>query len=88
MMRSKRAGRAFLSTVLVGLASLMAMGCATYYSVTDTNTGRVYYSEAVTHKRSGAVDFSDARTKARVTLQSSEVREISQQTFEEGVASP
>lgn len=88
MIRSKRAGRAFLSTVLVGLASLMAMGCATYYSVTDTNTGRVYYSKTVTHKRSGAVDFSDARTKARVTLQSSEVREISQQTFEEGVASP
>lgn len=87
MMRAKRAGKAFLSTVLVGLASLMT-GCASYYSVTDTNTGKVYYSKAVNQKRSGAVNFADERTKAQVTLQSSEVREISQQTFEEGVASP
>jgi len=86
MMPSKRAGRTFVSTILIGLVALLTAGCVTYYKVTDTNTGKVYYTQAVTQKDSGAVAFTDAETKANVTLQSSEVREVSEDTFREGVA--
>ena len=75
-----------MSTIVLGLVALLTAGCVTYYKVTDTNTGKVYYTQAVTNKDSGAVVFTDAETKADVTLQSSEVREVSEDTFREGVA--
>ncbi|HUW82507.1 MAG TPA: hypothetical protein VMZ31_06865 [Phycisphaerae bacterium] len=75
-----------MSTILLGLVALLTAGCVSYYKVTDTNSGKVYYTQAVTNKDSGAVAFTDAETKANVTLQSSEVREVSEDTFREGVA--
>jgi len=75
-----------MSTILLGLVTLLTAGCVSYYKVTDTNSGKVYYTQAVTNKDSGAVAFTDAETKANVTLQSSEVREVSEDTFREGVA--
>ena len=86
MMQSKRAVRVLLSGILVSLIGLMMVGCATYFKVTDTATDREYYTQNVVNKSSGAVEFVDAKTKAKVTLQSSEVRQISEQTYEEELA--
>ena len=86
MRQSKRFGKALISSILIGLISLMSFGCApTYYKITDTATNREYYTQRVVRKASGSVEFIDAKTKAKVTLQSSEVRPISEVTYHEGM---
>jgi hypothetical protein len=86
MRQSKRSGKALISSILIGLISLMSFGCApTYYKVTDTTTNREYYTQRVVRKASGSVEFVDAKTKAKVTLPSSEVRPISEVTYHEGM---
>ena len=65
----------------IGLA-----GCTTYYKVSDPSTGHNYYSTKVKKQSgSGAIKFEDERTKSTVTLQSSEVKEISEEEFQAGV---
>lgn len=77
-----------LCAVVFGLA-LLATGCAsTYYRVTDPASGKVYYTEKVSSERGGAVKLKDARSKSDVTLQNSEVTEISKDEYKKGLAVP
>lgn len=72
------------------LFALLALaGCGGHhYRVTDTSSGRVYYTRDVdTKRRTGAVDFKDAKTGAKVTLQSSQVEKISKAQYRQGLAS-
>ena len=65
---------------------LLAAACeATYFKVTDPGTGREYYTIDYTHKGT-AIEFKDARTGARTTVQNPQVLEINEQTFNAGVA--
>jgi hypothetical protein len=65
---------------------LMAAACeATYFKVTDPATGREYYTLDYTHK-GAVIEFKDARTGAKTTVQNPQVLEINEQTFEAGVA--
>jgi hypothetical protein len=73
--------------VVTGL-TLLATGCATYYQVTDPASGRVYYTDKITSERGGAVKLQDARTNASVTLQNSEVKEISKDEYKAGISKP
>jgi len=67
---------------------LMAAACtATYFKVTDLDTGREYYTGDFTRK-DGAIRFKDARTGATTTVQNPQVLEIDQRTFDSGVAAP
>lgn len=61
---------------------LFAAGCTTYYRVNDQASGRVYYTTDYDRTETGAVVFEDAKTRSKVTLQSSEVREVSRSDFE------
>jgi hypothetical protein len=63
---------------------LFAAGCTTYYRITDQATGRTYYTTDYDRTDSGAVVFEDAKSRAKVTLQSSEVSEVSRTDFEAG----
>lgn len=63
---------------------LCAAGCTTYYRISDQTSGRIYYTTDFDRMDSGAVIFEDAKTRSKVTLQSSEVREVSKQDFEVG----
>jgi hypothetical protein len=57
---------------------MLSAGCTSYYRVTDPASGKEYYTTSVDEKgKSGAVKIKDERTGSFVTLQSSEVREIS-----------
>jgi hypothetical protein len=67
---------------------LLAAGCTTYYKVTDPQSGREYYTDKIDSDRSGVVKLKDARSKSTVTLQSSEVKEISSSEYKEGLAAP
>ena len=76
--------RRFFAIVL--LASFVALaGCATY-KVTAPTSGKVYYTKKIKkEKRGGTVTFTDKRTGAKVTLQSSEIQKISRKEYKEGV---
>jgi hypothetical protein len=63
---------------------LFAAGCTTYYRITDQATGRIYYTTDYDRTDSGAVVFEDAKSLSKVTLQSSEVREVSRPDFQAG----
>lgn len=64
-----------------GLTMILA-GCTTYYRVTDPASGKEYYTTKVDEKgKSGAVKIRDDKSGSSVTLQSSEVREISEEEY-------
>lgn len=64
---------------------LLVTGCTTYYRITDPPTRRVYYTTDFDRTDSGAVQFYDARSRSTVTLQSSEIVEISRDAYESGI---
>lgn len=68
--------------LLVGGLILMVAGCSHYYRVTNLSTGKTYYTTDIHEESGGAVKIKDDRTKSTVTIQSSEVREISEDEYE------
>jgi hypothetical protein len=79
-----RASRLTASTALLAIV-LVSAGCTTYYRVTDPSSGRMYYTDDI--KRSGsAVMFKDAKSGSEVTLQASEIKEISSEDFQKNTA--
>ncbi len=65
-----------LTAVLLGVAACSS----TYYVVKDPKSGNEYYTTDL--KRSnGKVSFKDAKTLAEVTLQDSEIQEITSDQF-------
>lgn len=75
--------------LVVGLCvSLLVVGCASYYKVTDPQSGNAYYTEEIDNVRGGAVKLKDARSGSIVTLQNSEVKEISSDEYKAGLAAP
>ena len=62
------------------LITMVTIGCASYYKVTDPTTGKEYYTETL-ERKGGGVIFTDGNTNKTVTLPSSEVLEISKDTF-------
>jgi hypothetical protein len=59
--------------ILVSLLLFVVAGCTSYYKVTDPGTDKVYYTNEVKYKGSGAVELKDAKSGARVVLPSSEI---------------
>jgi hypothetical protein len=81
----KQLGTTHLSTALMlgGLTMLLA-GCSdSHYRVTDPTSGTTYFTTKVSDTgKGGAVKIKDAKTGSTVTLQSSEVKEISEEEYE------
>lgn len=73
--------------MLCGLM-ITTVGCSSsYYRVTDPASGKAYYTTKIDEAgRAGAVKIKDAKTGSTVTLQSSEVKEISSKEYEAGIA--
>ena len=67
------------------LAVLLASGCTSYYRITDQSTRRTYFATGYDTTSSGAVQFYDEKSRADVTLQSSEIVEISGDEFHSGL---
>ena len=67
---------------------LLIVGCATYYKVTDPQSGNAYYTQEIESIKGGAVKVKDARTGSIVTLQNSEVKEIGEKDYKAGLAAP
>jgi hypothetical protein len=67
------------------LVVLLASGCTSYYRITDQSTRRTYFTTDYERTSSGAVQFYDEKSRADVTLQSSEIVEISRDEFDSGL---
>jgi hypothetical protein len=80
-MRSRKFARPCAGLLML----LFAAGCTTYYRVTDQSSRRSYYTTDIDRTESGAVRFYDEKSRASVTLQSSEIVEISKETFNSGI---
>jgi len=76
--------------LVVGLCvGLLVVGCAPpYYKVTDPQSGKEYYTQKVDTLAGGAVKVMDTRTNSVVTLQNSQVKEISEKEYKAGLAAP
>jgi hypothetical protein len=86
-MHTQRARTQLSTAVLLGGLTMLIAGCSdNHYRVTDPTSGNAYYTTKVSDTgKGGAVKIKDAKTGSTVTLQSSEVKEISEQEYEAGV---
>ena len=74
--------------ILCGMAGLLA-GCGgNYYKVNDPAGDRLYYTTEIEQSKAGAITFKDKKSGSKVTLQSSEVKDISKEEFEAGIKAP
>ena len=77
--------RKFATSSALLMMFIFAAGCTTYYRVTDQSSRRAYYTTGIDRTDSGAVRFYDEKSRASVTLQSSEIVEISKEAFDSGI---
>ncbi len=78
----------FLGIAVGTACTALLAGCfGSYYTVRDPGSGRVYYTTEVDNA-GNAVKFKDAKTGSAVTLQNSEVKEISEDEFAKGSTAP
>jgi len=78
----------FITGFMICGLLLMVSGCTSYYRVTDPSSGKAYYTTKVSDLRGGAVKIKDDKTGSTVTLQSSDVKEISENEYEAGLKAP
>lgn len=71
----------------VGVMLVWAAGCTSYYQVSDPGGSKMYYTTDIDSTDNGAIKIKDAKTGAAVTLQSSEVKEISKEEYEAALKS-
>lgn len=69
---------------LCGMIAVLA-GCSHYYQVNDPAGAKLYYTTDIDKTKAGAITFKDQKSGSVVTLQSSEVKEISEDEFEAAV---
>jgi hypothetical protein len=87
MPRESATVRNLTKLMLLGvLAGLSA--CTTYYKVTDPTSQKVYYTTDVEQEKSGSVSLKDANSGAKVTIQNSEVTEISSDEYKAATTKP
>lgn len=71
--------------MLGGILAALA-GCGgNYYRVNDPAGDRLYYTTDIDRTKAGSITFKDEKSGSEVTLQSSEVKEISEDEFEAAV---
>ena len=71
--------------LLCGMAGLLG-GCGgDYYRVNDPAGDKQYYTTDIDKSRTGAITFKDEKSGSKVTLQSSEVKQISKDEFKAAV---
>ena len=75
-----------ITALIVSALTMLVAGCTTYYQVTDPASGKSYYTTKVGGVgAAGAVKIKDNKTGNTVTLQSSEVKDISEEEYKAGM---
>nr|WP_320193936.1 hypothetical protein [uncultured Desulfobacter sp.] len=73
--------KVFFPIMLFFSISILLASCGSYYKITDPQSQKSYYTTDVDKEKSGAVNFTDEKTKEEVTIQNSEISEISKEEF-------
>lgn len=77
-----------LSSVILGMLTLVS-GCTSYYKVTDPHSGKTYYTTKIEKtKKSDAIKFTDDSSGKIVTIQNSELKEVSKDEYNVGLYPP
>jgi hypothetical protein len=86
-MRKQLVTKHLSTALMLGGLTMLVAGCSdNHYRVTDPTSGNTYYTTKVSDTgKGGAVKIKDAKTGSTVTLQSSEVKEISEGEYEAGM---
>lgn len=80
-MKTTRIALGMLCGILAALA-----GCGSdYYRVNDPAGTTQYYTTDIDHTKTGTITFKDEKSGSVVTLQSSEVKQISEDEFKAAV---
>ena len=69
---------------LIGLVFVLT-ACTSHKRVEDPSSGRAYYTTKIDKNKSGSIEFTDARTGGKVTMQDSVVVDISEEEFDAAV---
>jgi hypothetical protein len=76
------------AAIVLAATSLALAACgSTYYLVKDAESGREYYTTNLMHS-GDAITFKDGKTRSTVTLQNSEVTEISKDQYGASTGAP
>ena len=70
--------------MLCGILAILT-GCSNYYRVNDPAGTKEYYTKDIDKTKAGAITFKDEKSGGVVTLQSSEVKEITEEEFNAAV---
>jgi len=86
-MRKQLVTKHLSTALMLGGLTMLVAGCSdNHYRVTDPTSGNTYYTTKVSDTgKGGAVKIKDGKTGSIVTLQSSEVKPISEEEYEAGL---
>jgi hypothetical protein len=76
----------YTTMVLICALAMLIAGCGSYYKIKDPNSSSIYYTTKIDKERRGSVEFKDAVTGSKVTLQNSEITEVSKEEFKANTA--
>jgi uncharacterized protein YceK len=74
--------------LLIALTAALLSGCSSYFMVKDSQTGKAFYTTSVSQKKGQAVVSKDTASGAQITLQNSQVSEISKDEYMAAIAPP
>jgi hypothetical protein len=79
------------AALMLGGLAMLVTGCSSdhYYRVTHPTSGNEYYTTKIEDSgKGGAVKIKDEKTGSMVTLQSHDVKEISEEEYRAGLTAP
>lgn len=75
--------------IITVVLSLVAVGCSSsYYIVNAPYTGKIYYTRDIDRFNSGNVSFKDEKTGKTVSIQNSEVLEVTDSEYQKALNVP
>ena len=74
----------YLAWTILAATLPLLVACGSYYQVTDTNSGKAYYTRDV-DREDGHVRFVDKASGDKVNLDSVEVRKVSREQYENAI---
>jgi hypothetical protein len=90
-MRKQLISKHLTAALMLGGLAMLVAGCSSdhYYRVTHPTSGNEYYTTKIEDSgKGGAVKIKDEKTGSMVTLQSHDVKEISEGEYRAGLTAP
>ena len=76
------------SALFVGAILAMSCGGSNYYVIKNPATGQTYYATEYKTLDNGAIQLTDAKTQAQVTLPTSSIQKVEKSEYEAKLSTP